>query len=79
MREAHENAHYLPGCPFPESLQVTDDLAAAVKGVRNVLVVVPSHAFAEMLRNIKPLLTDHARVAGQRKDLSLKPAAYSMR
>lgn len=69
MREAHENAHYLPGCPFPESLQVTDDLAAAVKGVRNVLVVVPSHAFAEMLRNIKPLLADHARVAWATKGL----------
>lgn len=69
MREAHENAHYLPDCPFPETLQVTDDLAAAVKDVKNVLVVVPSHAFADLLRTVKPSLSDHARVAWATKGL----------
>jgi len=69
MREAHENAHYLPDCPFPETLQVTDDLAAAVKDVKNVLVVVPSHAFADLLRAVKPSLGADARVAWATKGL----------
>lgn len=69
MREAHENAHYLPDCPFPETLQVTDDLAAAVKDVKNVLVVVPSHAFADLLRAVKPSLSADARVAWATKGL----------
>jgi glycerol-3-phosphate dehydrogenase (NAD(P)+) len=69
MREAHENAHYLPDCPFPETLQVTDDLAAAVKDVKNVLVVVPSHAFADLLRAVKQSLSADARVAWATKGL----------
>lgn len=69
MREAHENAHYLPDCPFPETLQVTDDLTSAVDGVKNVLVVVPSHAFAELLRAVKPNLSADARVAWATKGL----------
>ena len=69
MREARENAHYLPDCPFPETLQVTDELADAVKDVNNVLVVVPSHAFADLLHAVKPCLSDHARVAWATKGL----------
>ncbi|RUO76046.1 NAD(P)H-dependent glycerol-3-phosphate dehydrogenase [Idiomarina seosinensis] len=69
MREAHENAHYLPDCPFPESIQVTDNLEQAVHGVENVLVVVPSHAFADMLKQIKPMLSKQARVAWATKGL----------
>ncbi|MGM0481918.1 MAG: NAD(P)H-dependent glycerol-3-phosphate dehydrogenase [Pseudomonadota bacterium] len=69
MREQRENSHYLPDCPFPESLQVTDDLAQAVSDVKNVLVVVPSHAFADILQQIKPLIRDDARVAWATKGL----------
>ena len=68
MREHRENAHYLPGCKFPESL-VTADIKAAVDGVKNVVVVVPSHAFADILNTINPLLATHARVAWATKGL----------
>ena len=56
MTSARENAAYLPGCPFPESLQVTDDLELALKDVDTVVVVVPSHSFSSMLKQAKPLL-----------------------
>ena len=49
----HENPRYLPGIALPESLRATTDLAAALKDADLVLVVVPSHAFAETLRNEK--------------------------
>ncbi len=59
----HENPRYLPGIPLPESLRATTDLAAAVRGVDFVLVVVPSHAFTETLRALAPLRPAGAGVA----------------
>lgn len=69
MQQQRQNAHYLPGCEFPPCLTVTSDLAAAVKDVKNIVVVVPSHAFSKVLTDIKPLLTDSARVAWATKGL----------
>lgn len=59
----HENPRYLPGIALPESLRATTDLAAALKGADLVLVVVPSHAFAETLRELAPHRPPHAGVA----------------
>ena len=44
-----ENRHYLPGIAFPPTLQLEADLAAAVDAADEVLVVVPSHAFREVI------------------------------
>ena len=46
----YENPRYLPGIPLPDTLRATTDLAVAIDGCDLVLVVVPSHAFAETLR-----------------------------
>ena len=59
----HENPRYLPSIPLPETLRATTDLAAAVRGVDFVLVVVPSHAFTETLRALAPLRPAGAGVA----------------
>lgn len=59
----HENPRYLPGIPLPASLRATTDLATAVRGCDLVLVVVPSHAFAETLHALAPLRPAHAGVA----------------
>ena len=59
----HENARYLPGITLPDSLRATSDLAAALAGSDLVLVVVPSHAFAETLRALAPHRPAHAGVA----------------
>jgi glycerol-3-phosphate dehydrogenase (NAD(P)+) len=63
------NQKYLPDITLPDSLQLTADLAAAVSSSRDILVVVPSHAFADTLRQIKPLLKPDARVAWATKGL----------
>lgn len=63
------NHRYLPEIVLPEQLEVTADLEGAVKASQNVLVVVPSHAFADTLRQIKPFLLPHARVAWATKGL----------
>jgi glycerol-3-phosphate dehydrogenase (NAD(P)+) len=59
----HENPRYLPGIALPESLRATTDLADSLKGADLVLVVVPSHAFAETLRKLAPYRPAHAGVA----------------
>lgn len=59
----HENPRYLPGIALPVQLRATIDLAAALHGADLVLVVVPSHAFADTLRLLAPLRPAHAGVA----------------
>ncbi|HEY0501898.1 MAG TPA: NAD(P)H-dependent glycerol-3-phosphate dehydrogenase [Lysobacter sp.] len=61
--QRHENPRYLPGVPLPESLRATTDLPAALKDADLVLVVVPSHAFADTLRALAPHRPAHAGVA----------------
>ncbi len=63
------NHRYLPDARFPAALEATADLAAAIEGVRDVLVVVPSHAFAETLSRLAGLLHDRARLAWATKGL----------
>jgi glycerol-3-phosphate dehydrogenase (NAD(P)+) len=69
MVSARENTKYLAGCPFPDSLEPLSDLASAVQASDNVLVVVPSHAFGDMLKQIKPMLKANAKVAWATKGL----------
>ena len=53
MRAQRENTRYLKGCAFPDSLSVYTDMAECLAGVNDVLVVVPSHAFRAILRQLK--------------------------
>lgn len=69
MISARENIKYLADCPFPDSLQPVKDLNAAIRASDNILVVVPSHAFGDMLKQIKPMLNDKAKVAWATKGL----------
>lgn len=49
MEEARENKVYLPGHRFPDSVTVSSDLEAAVRGKRFVLGVTPSHGIRDTL------------------------------
>ena len=63
INTAHENTRYLPGIPLPDSLLATGDLGLAVSGADLVLVVTPSHAFAETLHALAAFRRPHAGVA----------------
>ena len=54
MASSRRNERYLPGLDLPEALAYQADLAAAVSAADRLLVVVPSHAFAELLVAIAP-------------------------
>ncbi len=47
-----ENRQFLPGVPLPSNLTPSSDLGTAIDKADEVLMVVPSHAFAEVCREI---------------------------
>ncbi|WP_199611925.1 NAD(P)H-dependent glycerol-3-phosphate dehydrogenase [Flocculibacter collagenilyticus] len=69
MSQQRSNQKYLPDVTFPETLRLESDLVTAVKASDVVLVVVPSHAFDDMLIQIKPHLRENAKVAWATKGL----------
>lgn len=56
LHAARENAAFLPGERLPDNLVVQPDLATLLEGTRQLLIVVPSHAFRAVLEQIKPRL-----------------------
>jgi glycerol-3-phosphate dehydrogenase (NAD(P)+) len=63
LAAARCNERYLPGVAFPESLEMRADLAAALAGARDVLVVVPSHALRALLTLLAPHLGPGQQIA----------------
>ena len=55
--EKRENVTYLPGIPFPDNLHCTDSLEKMVKHADDQLIVIPSHGFRQLLKNLKPYLS----------------------
>ena len=69
MNSSRSNEKYLPGSVFPTNLTVESNLQTAIANSKDLLVVVPSHAFADTLRNIKPFLEPHHRLIWATKGL----------
>lgn len=69
MHKTRENNRYLPSLTFPKKLNVSADLELTLKGVTNILIVVPSHAFRKTLETIKPFITNSHRIAWATKGL----------
>lgn len=63
MRATRRNPRYLPDAVLPDGLTVGGELPAAVAGCDLVLVVTPSHAFAEVLDELAPHKPGPAGVA----------------
>ncbi len=72
MRGARRNMRYLPDAMFPDSLQVALDLEQALKGARDALIAVPSHAFRATLELIKPHLAPRTRIAWATKGFEIE-------
>ncbi len=69
MAATRSNEKYLPNSSFSDDLHLEADLATAVAASDIILVVVPSHAFGNMLQQIKPFLSPNAKVAWATKGL----------
>jgi glycerol-3-phosphate dehydrogenase (NAD(P)+) len=59
IQENRENKDYLLGIPFPDNLNCTSDLAATMAHADFQLLVIPSHGFRPLLKNIKSLLHEN--------------------
>tara|TARA_R110002153_G_scaffold223504_4_gene376130 strand:+ start:3103 stop:4098 length:996 start_codon:yes stop_codon:yes gene_type:complete len=63
------NQKYLPDAIFPKELMVESELREAIINSQDILVVVPSHAFASTLQQAKPYLTPQHRIIWATKGL----------
>jgi len=63
------NSAFLPDVTFPDTLRLEPDLARAVAATRDLLVVVPSHVFGDVLQQIKPHLRSDSRLVWATKGL----------
>ena len=71
MVEDRENVRYLPGIKFPPNLVACPDLGDCLKGVRDLLVVVPSHGLRSTLTTALPYLRPESRVCWATKGFEL--------
>lgn len=72
MARTRCNQRYLPDIQISPSIQIETDLKKALENVENVLMVVPSHSFEEVLLAAKPYLISSSRIAIATKGLQPK-------
>jgi len=63
MTATRHNARYLPDLKLPREIKLSADLTASVRTARVVLIVTPSHAFADLLDRIAADLPANAGLA----------------
>lgn len=63
MAAARHNALYLPDLELPDSLQLTAAIEPLVRDAGTILIVVPSHAFDELLVQIAPWVAPGVGIA----------------
>jgi glycerol-3-phosphate dehydrogenase (NAD(P)+) len=71
MASERVNQRYLPDAYFPDSLQLIAALEAAIDGVNDVLIAVPSHGFRSLLTQLRPLLPASTRLCWATKGFEL--------
>ncbi|MDU0356262.1 NAD(P)H-dependent glycerol-3-phosphate dehydrogenase [Paraglaciecola aquimarina] len=69
MASTRTNDKYLPGSRFPDALEIDSDIEKVLANNQDILLVVPSHAFADTLTLIKPFITDQHRLIWATKGL----------
>jgi len=52
MQESRENTIFLKGCPFPENIEVTNDLANASAESEIIVLAVPSHVVRHIVGQV---------------------------
>lgn len=63
------NHEFLPNIVFPDSLIIESDLAKAVQASQDLLLVIPSHVFGLVLKDVKPHLRPDTRICWATKGL----------
>jgi glycerol-3-phosphate dehydrogenase (NAD(P)+) len=71
MVRDRSNRRYLPGVELTDGVEIEHDFGRAVSDAGQLLIVVPSHAFREVLERLKPVLRPEQRVAWATKGFEL--------
>lgn len=69
MRRDNENRKYLPGYPFPPTIEITEELAKAVQGCKVVCMVVPSHGYRQVFHDLMVHLEEGCTVVSAVKGI----------
>ncbi|QLB21652.1 glycerol-3-phosphate dehydrogenase [Vespertiliibacter pulmonis] len=69
LAEQRQNNEFLPDILFPNALEIENDLTQTLANVNDILIVVPSHVFSDILWEIKPLLRPDHRIMWATKGL----------
>ena len=69
MQAQRCNQQYLPDFTFPNALKPISNLADAVANSTYLLIVVPSHAFADTVKLLAPMVQAHHKVIWASKGL----------
>ena len=72
LRSERSNAEFLPDADFPPGLEPVVELEEAVASAAHVLVVVPSHAFRQLLQQLRPLLAQDLGLVWATKGLEMQ-------
>lgn len=71
LSQDRQNKKFLPDILFPDNLFIENNLKDAVSASPVILVVVPSHAFGEVLVKIKPFLRMDSKIVWATKGLEV--------
>lgn len=71
LQHDRQNNQFLPDIPFPDLLYIESDLGKAVAASPILLIVVPSHAFGHILKQIKPFLRKDSKIVWATKGLEV--------
>ena len=69
LQRDRENRRFLPGIPFPPGLAATASLAETLQDADDILIVVPSHAFREVVAGVAAIRADAATLSWATKGL----------
>lgn len=74
MQAERTNNQYLPGFNFPDTLHPIANLKETVENIEDVLIVVPSIGFRNVVNLIKPFINPHTRILSATKGLDAETA-----
>jgi glycerol-3-phosphate dehydrogenase (NAD(P)+) len=67
-----ENKRHQPGHRFAQSLRLAEDLSQAVSGAQCVVMVVPSHGYRQVYRQLYPLLAEKTLIVSAVKGIEIE-------
>lgn len=76
MQQRRRNDVYLPGIELPAALKIQSDLKSAVSQCRHLLISVPSHSFADLLKLLQPWLPPATPVSWATKGLTPQSGTF---